>query len=285
MTKPSLAAKTKTRSGINSGIDVLECVAASPRSMGLLEISQAVGMAKSSVHQLLDSLAERGYVQRHPDRKYSIGIRAWEVGCKATFVEIGRVCEPYMAELVRTVQEGVSLGLLDGTQMVCIQISESQQAVRVHNPVGERNPAHCLSAGLSLLAMMPDENVMSLMPKRLAKVTSKTIIAREELLTELRRVRTRGYSVCRGTWRMDVAGVAVAIRGIDGRGLAAISVALPLERLTAAHLQKISAGLLNAAAGIERQLGSPIVKSLHLEKPTATRLSARQAAAAAGISL
>jgi hypothetical protein len=84
---------------------------------------------------------------------------------------------------------------------------------------------------------------------------------------------------------MDVAGVAVAIRGIDGRGLAAISVALPLERLTAAHLQKISAGLLNAAAGIERQLGSPIVKSLHLEKPTATRLSARQAAAAAGISL
>ena len=164
MKKPILAPKAKTRSGINSGIDVLECVAASPRGLGLLEISKAVGMAKSSVHQVLGSLAERGYVQRHPDRRYSVGIRAWEVGCKATFVEIGRVCEPFMAELVRTVHEGVSLGLLDGAQMVCIQISESQQAVRVHNPVGGRNPAHCLSAGLSLLAMMSDEDVLSLQP-------------------------------------------------------------------------------------------------------------------------
>jgi hypothetical protein len=49
MKKPILAPKAKTRSGINSGIDVLECVAASPRGLGLLEISKAVGMAKSSV--------------------------------------------------------------------------------------------------------------------------------------------------------------------------------------------------------------------------------------------
>ena len=285
MKKPILAPKAKTRSGINSGIDVLECVAASPRGLGLLEISKAVGMAKSSVHQVLGSLAERGYVQRHPDRRYSVGIRAWEVGCKATFVEIGRVCEPFMAELVRTVHEGVSLGLLDGAQMVCIQISESQQAVRVHNPVGGRNPALCLSAGLSLLAMMSDEDVLSLLPKRLEKITPKTISTREELLTEILRVRTRGYSVCRGSWRIDVAGVAVAIKGLDGRGLAAISIALPLERLTATRLKKIAGGLLNAAAGIERQIGLSIVPASHLEKPTSTRLTARQVSPLAGISV
>jgi len=49
--------------------------------------------------------------------------------------------------------------------------------------------------------------------------------------------------------------VAVAVRGPDQRALAAVSIALPLERLTSKLLTRISAGLLVAAAGIERKLG------------------------------
>ena len=197
---------------------------------------------------------------------------------------VGHLCgtefaEPYMAELVRTVHEGVSLGLLDGAHTVCIQIAESPQAVRVHNHVGERNPAHCLSNGLALLATLSDEEVAARLPKKLPKVTPKTIDRLDDLLAELKRVRQRGHAVCRGTWRLDVAGVAVAIRGPDRRAVAGISIALPLERLTPAHLQRIAAGLKAAAAGIEHQLGS--TATWEVAAP-ATGIAARAAGAARG---
>jgi IclR family KDG regulon transcriptional repressor len=252
----------RTRSGINSGLDVLECLAAQEHACSLTEIAAALGMAKSSVHQLLGALLARGYVQRQAGQLYGVGVKAWEVGCKAGFVEIGRVAEPYMAELVRSVSEGVSLGLLDGTHTVCIQIAESPQAVRVHRFVGERNPAHCLSNGLALLATLSDEEVAQLLPRKLDKVTAKTIGTREELLAELGRVRQRGYAVCRGTWRLDVGGVAVAIRGADHRAVAGISIALPLDRLTPSRLQRLAAGLLASAAGIQRQLDRPALQML-----------------------
>ncbi len=247
----------RARSGINSGLDVLECVAASKAPLSLTHIAATLGMAKSSVHQLLQALVGRGYLERHDDQCYGVGVKTWEVGCRAAFVEIGRVAEPFMAELVRSVQEGASLGQLDGAHTVCIQVAESPQAVRVHCAVGERNPAHCLSNGLVLLAAMTDDEVTALLPRKLLRVTPHTLATRDLVLAELQRIRRRGYAVCRGSWRLDVAGVAVAVRGPDHRAVAAVSVALPLERLTPQHLGRISAALLVAAAGIEQKLGGP----------------------------
>ena len=251
------AAPRRERSGINSGLDVLECLAASAAGLSLTEVAQQIGMAKSSVHQLIGVLAARGYVRRDAGQRYCIGVKAWEVGSRATVVEIGRVAEPYMAGLVREVDEGVALGVLDGAHVVCIQIAESAQVVRVHNRVGERNPAHSLSNGLALLAALDDEEVLARLPRKLEKLTPRTLDSRSALLAELRRVRERGYAVCRGSWRLDVAGVAVAVRGADGRAVAGVSIALPVERLSAAHLKRIAAGLLKTAAGIEAQLGHP----------------------------
>jgi DNA-binding IclR family transcriptional regulator len=250
-------APARARSGINSGLDVLECLAASRQPLSLSHIAAALGMAKSSVHQLLQALVGRGYAERRVDQLYGVGVKAWEVGCSAAFVENGRVAEPYMAELVRSVQEGASLGQLDGAHTVCIQIAESPQVVRVHCAVGERNPAHCVSNGLVLLAAMSDDEVTALLPRKLQRVTSRTLATRDALLAELQRIRRRGYAVCRGSWRLDVAGVAVAVRAPDHRAVAALSIALPLERLTPQHLRRVSAALLVAASGIERKLGGP----------------------------
>ena len=256
-----IPARSRSRSGINSGLDVLECLSASELPLSLTDIASALGMAKSSVHPLLQALQGRGWVQRGADQRYSVGVKAWEVGCRANFVEIGRVAEPYMAELVRVVGEGAALAVLDGSHTVCIQIAESPQVVRVHRAVGERNPAHVVSNGLVLLATLSDEEVSTLLPKKLERLTPKTLGTRDELLAELQRIRQRGYSVCRGAWRLDVGGVAVAIRGPDHRALAGVSIALPLDRLTPAHQQRMATALMDTAAAIERQLGAPAAQS------------------------
>jgi DNA-binding IclR family transcriptional regulator len=235
-------------------LDALECLAASSRPLSLGEVAAQLEMAKSSVHELLGALTLRGYVRRQVDLTYVVGAKAWEVGCRASFVELGRVAEPYLAELVREVQEGASLAVLDGAHTVCIQIAESPQVVRVHSGVGERNPAHCVSTGLAMLATLADGELEGLFPAQLPVLTAKSLSTRTELLRELRRVRERGYAVCKGAWHLDVAGVASAILDANGRAAAAVSVALPRQRLSAARQTALATALMRTTRAIATQL-------------------------------
>lgn len=213
-------------------------------------------MSKSTVHQLLATLERRGFVKRLADQSYSVGMKAWEVGCLAAPIEMARTAAPYMAQLVREVSDGVSLAVLDGAEMVCIHLIESPRAVRVHTNVGDRTPAHCISSGLAFLSEMEDEAVAKLLPDRLEKVTEETIDDRDALLKELRRIRSRGYAVSRGAWRFDVAGVSIPIRGPDNRIAAALCIAAPRFRVTKEWIDRIVPALRATADSIEHDFGA-----------------------------
>ena len=244
----------KVRSGLNSGLDVLECIALSKNPLTLTETAEAVGMSKSSVHEVLATLERRGFVKRL-DQRYVVGIKAWEIGCIAAPFEIGRVAGPHVAQLVRDVVDGASLGVLDGTEMVCVHLADSPRAVRVHNNVGDRTPAHCISSGLAFLSCLDDEEICRLFPEKLEKATESTIGDRATLLKELKRVRARGYAVCRGAWRMDVSGISVPVRGPHNKVVAAVCIAAPSYRVTDTWIARAKAPLLATAAQIERELG------------------------------
>ena len=249
------AKANKPRSGLNSGLDVLECVASRHRPLTLTEIAVAVGMSKSSVHQVLATLERRGFVRRLADQSYCIGIKAWEIGCVATPIDTARMAAPHMAQLVREVRDGVSLGVLDGTEMVCVHLVESPRAIRVHSNVGDRTPAHCVSAGLAILSTMDDYTVIRLLPDTLPRATNETIVDRAALLKELSRIRARGYAFSRGAWRLDVAGVSIPVRGRDHHAVAALCIAAPRFHANKEWVARVIPALEIAVANIERDFG------------------------------
>jgi DNA-binding IclR family transcriptional regulator len=256
MMNQSSAKTKKPRSGLNSGLDVLECIASRHRPITLTEIANAIGLSKSSVHQLLATLDRRGFVKRLPDQSYSIGMKAWEIGCVATPIGMARTAAPHMAQLVREIRDGVSLGVLDGAEMVCIHLIESPRAVRIHANVGDRTPAHCVSSGLAVLSAMDEEAVIRLLPETLHRATEDSIGDRAGLLKELARTRARGYSISRGAWRLDVAGVSIPLRGPDGRVAAALCVAAPRFRVTREWIEQVIPALRSTAENVERDFGA-----------------------------
>lgn len=255
MTNKRSTKPNRTRSGLNSGLDVLECLAACRQPMSLTELASSIGLAKSSVHQLLGTLHQRGFVQRLPGNRYRVGIKAWEIGCVADSMGLARTAGPHVAQLVREISDGVSIGVLDGAEMVCIHLVESPRAVRVHSNVGDRTPAHSVSSGLAMLASMDDETVRRLLPAKLKVFTDATPRTTAEVLAELARIRARGYAFCRGAWRNEVGGVAVPVFGPHNHALAAICVAAPVFRTTRDWVQKVVPALRKTAADIERELG------------------------------
>jgi DNA-binding IclR family transcriptional regulator len=246
--------ENRRRSSLSSGLDVLECLGAHRRSLKLTEIASALDISKSNVHQLLALLTRRGLVERLPDQSYVIGIKAWEIGSRARPLEIGRISAPHLVQLVKDVSEGADIGMLDGTQTVCIQLVECPQPVRVHARVGDRNLAHTTSTGLVLLAALSDEEVIARLPPTLEKRAPGTIGDRDALLKELRRIRMRGYALYRGGWRSDVTGVAVPIHGPDGQAVAGVCVPAPSYRVTRRWLDRIIPALRATAKRIEDDL-------------------------------
>jgi len=241
---------------LNSGLDALECLAAHSEPLSMTEIATALGMAKSSVSQLLATLQERALVRRLPDQRYVIGIRAWEIGCRAGPVGFGRLALPHMAQLSRDISEGVAMGVLEFDHTVCIQLVDSPNVVRVHACIGDHSPAHCVSSGLAMLATLSDEEVKQILPEELPRLTPLTITSRSALLEELAHVRERGYACMRGGWRAEVGGVAVALCGDDHTAVASLNVALPLTRLTQAWLDECMPLIHQTARAIEREFGA-----------------------------
>jgi DNA-binding IclR family transcriptional regulator len=249
------SAPGRKRSGLNSGLDILEIIAAGTVPLSLTVIAQRIGLSKSSVHTLLSTLHERGYVRRLDDQRYTIGIRAWQVGCVATPIEMSRIAGPHMTELVGKVHDGAAMAVLDGCETVCVQLVESTQAVRVHDNIGNRCPAWCVSNGVSMLATMADEDVLRLLPAELPRPTDHSFGTHAQVLAKLREVRQTGYTVMRRAWRPDTSGISVPVRGPDDRMVAALCVSMPAFRATEEHLAHTLVHLRRAALEIEREFG------------------------------
>ena len=58
---------TRVLRSVNNALAVLESFSAERPEIGVTELSQALGLGKSTVHRLLTSLAARGYVRKNPD--------------------------------------------------------------------------------------------------------------------------------------------------------------------------------------------------------------------------
>jgi DNA-binding IclR family transcriptional regulator len=258
-TKPN---KPSTRSGLNSGLDVLDCVVAHERPLSLTEIAASLGKAKSSVNELLSTLQRRGLLRRLADQRYVIGLRAWEIGCRAGPVEFGRLAQPHMARLAGEIMEGVALAMFESDHTVCIQLVESPNTVRVHSSIGDRTPAHCASSGLAMLATMSDEAVTQLLPAKLDRITSHTLATRAELLRELARIRSRGYAISRNAWRLEVGGVSIALRDASRQAVAVLNVALPISHLTPVWLDRALPLMQRTAGEIEREFSGQGVPAL-----------------------
>ena len=63
---------------VNNALAVLESFSVERPEIGVTELSQTLGLGKSTVHRLLTSLASRGYVRKNPDTdRYCLGFKAF----------------------------------------------------------------------------------------------------------------------------------------------------------------------------------------------------------------
>jgi DNA-binding IclR family transcriptional regulator len=216
-------------------LEVLEALATRASTLG--ELVRTLGIPKSSLHGILRTMTERGWVEQH-GTAYKLGLKALEVG--AAYLDAddavdlqSRVLDRLAAEFGETVH----LGRLDGNFVVYVAKRESVHPLRLYSAIGRRLPAHATALGKALLAERPPQEL----PVELERLTAHTITDRAALDAELAAVRERGYALDREENSEGIICVAMTMPTGD-----AISLSVPATRIDDELISKIAAALQGA---------------------------------------
>jgi DNA-binding IclR family transcriptional regulator len=235
-------------------LDVLEAMARGGPAT-LSELARRLDIPKSSLHGLMRTLAERGWVETSGGgTAFRLGLRALQIG--ARFVdedELVSEVAPTLDRLAAMTGETVQHARLDGDQVVYLAKRDSAHPVRLISSIGSRLPAHATALGKALLAARDDDTVSDLLTFPLAELTTRTITAHGRLTEELALTRARGYAIDDGEATDGLRCFAVTVpddtlRRSPGPATDAISVSVPAFRLDDAREHELVAALLAAQA-------------------------------------
>jgi IclR family acetate operon transcriptional repressor len=225
-------------------------------ALGLNEVTQRTGISKSTVFRILTTLTHLGYVVRDSERSYYVSQSVGDlVSAEAGIEAIRRAALPRMLELRDQFGETVNLGQLEFDKVTYVEVVPSEFALRLHERPGATVCLHASALGKAILAFSDEEIANSLIRGReLQMFTRNTITDPDDFMSELKRVRERGYAFDRGETSLLAMCVAAPILDASGTALAAISVSGPTSRFHPRKDAVVIESLLKAATAISKQL-------------------------------
>lgn len=241
-------------------LDLLAYFAHQCQPATLTEISEHFGWPRSSTFNLLNTLAERGFIYEPRARagyyptpvieELATRIMSWQPIPAASTALLG--------ELAKVSGETAVLAARSGLSAVFLDAVESEHALRYTAPKGKRVPLVGSTTGRALLAQRPAAERGMLMQKAEYKAyTPTSLMSPEAVEAEIQRSMARGWFEGHQEYSQGMTAIAFPV-SIAGRSYAVL-VAGPQSRIE----PSLAALAAQAAAIVERHLGAgSIVKTL-----------------------
>jgi len=243
---------------IERAIAVLNLFRDNRDQLSLAEIATAMGLAKTTVHTIIQTLAQNGFLHQDlSSRKYSLGFALFELGVRqAGNLAINRNAINPMHQLTNDTGCYCRLGVWDaGTVFVTMTVYP--QGKDAHpGQLGPRLPGYCTALGKAMLAHMPERMVIDYLESTdLIAYTEHTITDRVLLLEDLKQAQRRGYAVSQREILLHQVGIGAPVFDKGGNVAGAASIQLNPEEIDAERIQKTASRLLRATYQISSDLG------------------------------
>jgi DNA-binding IclR family transcriptional regulator len=238
---------------------ILRALSSGSGRLGVSELADRLGLAKTTVHGLLRTLHDHGLVEQDPDSdKYQLGPQLLQLSNRYLDLSELRTRSLAWSELLSTRSgESVRVGVPHGDGVLIVHhVFRPDTSLQILE-VGAMLPMHATALGKAVLAYLPATEREDVLGAGLPKLTGKTIATVAALSRELEDVRERGYAVEREEAVLGEVGVAAPIFGRLGAVVGGIGVAGPSERLTGKSRQSaLATAVGEAARAISRDLGA-----------------------------
>ena len=241
---------------VERALDVLMCFTSQTPELTMTQISELVGLNKSTVHRLLATLERKRFVERDTETGvYRLGIRLVQMAfLTMEHNDLRRLAAPFLHSLCDQYHENVNLTILDDTDVVYVDVIESSQRVKLAASPGQRLPAFCTASGKAILAFVPEENVKSILERGMARYTQNTILSQKAFFENIEEARERGFALSEQEFEEGINAIAAPIFNSKSKPIASVSVAGPAYRLTRERMLEIGPDLVAAANNIARDV-------------------------------
>ncbi len=238
-------------SSVQKACRILGALADMPRRR-LTEIAAYASLNKVTTLRILEVLGREGYVRRDEVTKtYSLGDQALVLAAAARNVDDLRTrTRPALVRLARLSEDTVILSIRNGAESVCIDRETGIFPIRAaYIDIGARRPLGVGAGALALLAWLSDEEIEALLPQVAPRLGAYPRYSLASIRTSIERARAQGYTLVLDQVVDKMGAIGVPVIGLDGRPVAALSIAALSERISAG-LPQLAAALKEEAARI-----------------------------------
>ena len=238
-------------------LKILEALQGNPSGLQLKEIAERTQINKSTAYRFLAHLEGEGYLFRDDAGAYLIGPKLARMGTGTNREEsLRKMSRSVLQKLWEATGETVNLAILDGLQILYLDVIESSHTFRFASQIGARRPLHCTALGKAMLAHMPENELKELLPAlRFERLTQRTFTQPAKFRKELSKTRLQGYALDDEEAVLGARCIAAPVFDAGGRVLGGISVSGPLTRITQERIPTFAAIVKKAAQWVSSRLG------------------------------
>ncbi|MBQ7034089.1 MAG: IclR family transcriptional regulator [Clostridia bacterium] len=233
-------------------LEILEAVARDGEDKRLVDFSRELGIPKSTLLPILQTLCRYRYLLQTESGQYRADTALFSLGAAfaGNFPTLDFV-RKQLEKAVEQIGETCYFGVLEKGDVLYIEKVDSPQPLRILVEPGRRLPAYATAIGKALLSERSEGELRRIYPEDLAPVTEKTVTDIRTLAAQLMQSLQKGYFCEIEESTAHIRCFAVPIRK-GGRVIAAISVAIPIFRFEEEKESFYIETLQNAAAEISR---------------------------------
>jgi DNA-binding IclR family transcriptional regulator len=232
--------------------------AAAPGPLPAAQIARELGLPRSTTYHLLAALEAEGFVVHLPEeRRYSLGLGAFEIGTAYTRQgPLQRLARPLLARLVDTVHENAHLAVMHGREVLYLVEERAPGRPPLITDVGVRLPAQLTASGRAMLAVLPAAQVRALFadPAAFVQRGGGGPATLSQLRALLRQARAEGVAYEDGEVTPGFASVAAAARENTGLPLAAVAITFEQDRVSPGRRKALAQAAVRTAGALERRL-------------------------------
>ena len=245
-----------TVASVDRAIDLLFILESASRDMGITELSKLLGVQKSTVHNLVQTLLARDLVRQTDSGRFTLGFRLMRLGTAALDrLDIRRLADPILKELALEANEYVLLAVLNRGNVTIIDSVAPQRSSFIVPRIDFSQTFHCSALGKIFLAYGSEEQQKLILQQDLMQFTSYTMVTDTDLTAEIDKIRRQGFAVSCNETIEGVTCIGAPIYNAHGKLEAAVSLSSSSARLTNDRYQYMADILLEKAAAISRLIG------------------------------
>jgi IclR family KDG regulon transcriptional repressor len=242
----------QTIRAVERALDVLLCFTRQTPGLTMTQIAEQVGIHKSTVHRLLATLEEKHFLERDTSTGvYRLGISMIQLAyLSLERNDLRHIVARYLRQMSDQFRETTNLSILDGPDVIYLDVVESPERVKLAAATGQRLPAFCTASGKAILAFSPIEVVQQVLEHGMPRYTKSTIVSDESVMENLRQTRERGFALSLQEFEEGINAIAVPILDHDAQPIASVAIAGPSFRLTQERMLEIGQQIVAIAREI-----------------------------------